>query len=162
MIFLLKGNQRYCSAFRVLLQALHTQVYVPEYAGHFPRVRRGIRHKKAACACPHRVNVSKKSACGVLFRVLTLFPSRPHGAPGRETAQGTLAQQGFRIRRTCRRIRIAFGGLRPSKPPKEFFLTICALCARPHMQGGQGVYRAMGSFTFRRAAPCAGGGARRA
>ena len=45
------------------------------------------------------------------FPRFTPFPSRPHGAPGRETAQGNLAQQGFRIRRTCRRIRIAFGGL---------------------------------------------------
>ena len=43
------------------------------------------------------------------------------GPPGRETAQGILAQQGFRIRRTGRRIRIAFGGLRPSKPPGRVF-----------------------------------------
>ena len=55
------------------------------------------------------------------FPKFTLFPSRPRGAPGRETAQGNLAQQGFRIRRTCRRIRITFGGLRPSKPPGRVF-----------------------------------------
>ena len=32
-----------------------------------------------------RLSVSKKSACGVLFRVFALFPSRLYEPPGRET-----------------------------------------------------------------------------
>ena len=64
-------------------------------------VRPGIKDRmqkmeKAKNRLPKRkaVSVSKKSACGVLFRMLTPFPSRPCGAPGRETAQGSLARQG--------------------------------------------------------------------
>ena len=38
--------------------------------------------KEGAHVC---VNVSKKSACGVLFRVFALFPSRLYEPPGRET-----------------------------------------------------------------------------
>lgn len=35
-----------------------------------------------------------------------------------------LAAQGFRIRRTCRRIRISLSGLQPCKPPRKVFCTL--------------------------------------
>ena len=53
------------------------------------------------------VSVSKKLACGDLFRQDT-FPLRLRR--GRGNVQGNLAAQGFRIHRTCRWIRISFGG----------------------------------------------------
>ena len=54
-----------------------------------------------------RLSLSKKLACGDLFRQDT-FPLRFQR--GRGNAQGNLAAQGFRIHRTCRWIRISFGG----------------------------------------------------
>ena len=54
-----------------------------------------------------RPSVSKKLACGDLFRQDT-FPLRLRR--GRGNVQGNLAAQGFRIHRTCRWIRISFGG----------------------------------------------------
>ncbi len=66
------------------------------------------------------LSVSKKSACGVLFRNLRCFPLGLSDLPGGKQRKEALRGKA-RIRRTCRRIRIAFGGLRPSKPPKEVF-----------------------------------------
>ena len=54
-----------------------------------------------------RPSVSKKLACGDLFRQDT-FPLRLRRGWG--NVQGNLAAQGFRIHRTCRWIRISFGG----------------------------------------------------
>ena len=51
------------------------------------------------------------------FSARTRFPCA--WGRGRGNVQGNLAAQGFRTRRACRRVRIAFGGLRPSKPPQR-------------------------------------------
>ena len=70
---------------------------------------------EAACS---RSSLSEKAGAAGLFRQDT-FPLRLRR--GRGNAQGNLAAQGFRTRRTCRRVRIVFGGLRPSKPPNGVF-----------------------------------------
>ena len=41
--------------------------------------------EKAPAGFLSTLSVSKKSACGVLFRVFALFPSRLYEPPGRET-----------------------------------------------------------------------------
>ena len=83
-------------------------------------------------------SVPKKLACGDLFRqnkfpllanigvlragrAQPLYLLTPLGRfqRGRGNAQGNLAAQGFRIHRTCRWIRISFGG--PAEPPKRVF-----------------------------------------
>ena len=64
------------------------------------------------------LSLSTKAGCAGLCRQDT-FPLRL--GRGRGNAQGNLAAQGFRTRRACRRVRITFGGLRPSKPPQWGF-----------------------------------------
>ena len=66
-----------------------------------------------------RPSMSKKSVYGVLFRSLRRFPLGPLGLPGGKQRKEALHSKA-RIRRTCRRIRISFGGPRPSKPPGRF------------------------------------------
>ena len=70
---------------------------------------------EAACS---RSSLSEKAGAAGLFRQDT-FPLRLER--GRGNVQGNLAAQGFRTRRACRRVRIAVGGLPPSKPPKGVF-----------------------------------------
>ena len=73
----------------------------------------------AACACwMNDQGASEKPAFGVLFRGLRRFPPGPLGQTGRKRRKEALRGKA-RIRRTCRRIRLAFGGLRPSKPPGQ-------------------------------------------
>ena len=79
--------------------------------------------RRAVQTARHRL--SKKSACGDLFRQ-NAFSLRFQR--GRGNAQGNLAAQGFRIHRTCRWIRISLGGLRPSEPLKRVFGRLSALC----------------------------------
>ena len=73
---------------------------------------------KTAALCNAAVSLSEKAGVAGLFRQDT-FPLRL--GRGRGNVQGNLAAQGFRTRRACRRVRMAVGGLRPSKPPKVFF-----------------------------------------
>ena len=72
------------------------------------------------------LSLSKKAGAAGLFRQDT-FPLRL--GRGRGNVQGNLAAQGFRTRRTCRRVRMAVGGLRPSKPPQRGYSKEAA-CSR--------------------------------
>ena len=67
------------------------------------------------------LSLSTKAGCAGLCRQDT-FPLRL--GRGRGNVQGNLAAQGFRTRRACRRVRIVFGGLRPSKPPPRGLSTV--------------------------------------
>ena len=84
---------------------------------HVPVREAHGRNMIAEAACS-RSSLSEKAGAAGLFRQDT-FPLRLRR--GRGNAQGNLAAQGFRTRRTCRRVRIVFGGLRPSKLPMGFF-----------------------------------------
>ena len=67
------------SAAHVAGFGLHLEGYGPPNLpeGFFDSLKQGL---KGPC-----FSVSKKSACGVLFRVFALFPSRLYEPPGRET-----------------------------------------------------------------------------
>ena len=82
---------------------------------HVPVRKAHGRNMIAEAACS-RSSLSKKAGIADLFRQDT-FPLRLRR--GRGNAQGNLAAQGFRTRRACRRVRIVFEGLRPSKPPQR-------------------------------------------
>ena len=84
--------------------------------GHHVPVREAHgRNMIAEAACSRSWRRTRRR-CGCDGRGLPPLPASP-----RKCDMLNLAAQGFRTRRACRRVRMALGGPKPSKPPQGVF-----------------------------------------
>ena len=80
-----------------------------------------------------RLCVSKKSACGVLFRVLTLFSSRPMGLPGGKQRKEPLRSKGSESAAHVAGFGLHLEGCGPPNHPNRFFDSLSRAHARLFM-----------------------------